>query len=57
MRKFHILLFICLLIGSFCLYILSLLKTFPLLISLPLLFGAIILIISYLNHYKRFKGF
>lgn len=57
MKKIHILLFISTLFIAFCLYILSLLKTFPLLLSLPLLFGSIVFTISYINNYKRFKGF
>ncbi|MGG2093201.1 hypothetical protein AB1283_10870 [Bacillus sp. S13(2024)] len=57
MKKSYFLLFICIIVLFFCLYVLSLLQLFPLILSLPLLFGAIVLAVSYFNTQKRFKGF
>ncbi|HDR7797068.1 TPA: hypothetical protein QCY03_000808 [Bacillus tropicus] len=57
MKKTYILLIILAIIVSFFLYILSLLQAFPKIIAFPLLFGVIVIALSYLNHKKRFKGF
>ncbi|MDF9554216.1 hypothetical protein P5757_16115 [Bacillus tropicus] len=57
MKKTYILLIILAVIVSFFLYILSLLQAFPKIIAFPLLFGVIVIALSYLNHKKRFKGF
>ncbi|PEL53700.1 hypothetical protein COM00_14665 [Bacillus toyonensis] len=57
MKKSYIsLIFSCVLV-SFFLYILSLLQAFPKIIAFPLLFGVIVIALSYFNHRKRFKGF
>ncbi|MFP3122342.1 hypothetical protein OH784_06145 [Ectobacillus funiculus] len=48
---------IAFLLITFSLYILSLLKTFPLVLSIPLLFGAILFLVLLINERKRFKGF
>ncbi|PGB03874.1 hypothetical protein COL93_05125 [Bacillus toyonensis] len=57
MKKSYIsLIFLCILF-SFFLYILSLLQAFPKIIAFPLLFGVIVIALSYFNHRKRFKGF
>jgi hypothetical protein len=42
---------------TFVLYLLSLLEVFPTFLSVPLLFGAVFLSISFLNDQNRFKGF
>ncbi|WP_169729587.1 hypothetical protein [Ectobacillus panaciterrae] len=42
---------------AFVLYLLSLLEVFPLLLSVPLLFGAVFLSVSFVNGRNRFKGF
>ncbi|MEC3470832.1 hypothetical protein [Bacillus tropicus] len=57
MKKTYILLIILAVIVSFFLYILSLLQAFPKMIAFPLLFGVIVIALSYCNHKKRFKGF
>ncbi|MEH7461139.1 hypothetical protein V7166_03270 [Bacillus thuringiensis] len=57
MKKSYLLLLLCIIFLFFCLYVLSLLQVFPLILSLPLLFGAIVLVVSYFNNQKRFKGF
>ncbi|PEA10171.1 hypothetical protein CN425_23875 [Bacillus cereus] len=57
MKKFYILLICLCVLASFFLYILSLLQAFPKIIALPLLFGIIVIALSYFNHKKRFKGF
>ncbi|EOO75596.1 MULTISPECIES: hypothetical protein [Bacillus cereus group] len=57
MKKSYIfLIFLCVIV-SFFLYILSLLQAFPKIIALPLLFGVIVIAVSYFNYRKRFKGF
>ncbi|QWH41260.1 hypothetical protein EXW53_06050 [Bacillus mycoides] len=57
MKKSHIfLIFLCVIV-SFFLYILSLLQAFPKIIAFPLLFGVIVIAVSYFNYSKRFKGF
>ncbi|WP_088078006.1 hypothetical protein [Bacillus mycoides] len=57
MKKSHIfLIFLCVIV-SFFLYILSLLQAFPKIIAFPLLFGVIVIAVSYFNYKKRFKGF
>ncbi|PEC21943.1 hypothetical protein CN491_20810 [Bacillus cereus] len=55
-KSYMLLIFLCILV-SFFLYILSLLQAFPKIIALPLLFGVIVIALSYFNHRKRFKGF
>ncbi|PFJ16946.1 hypothetical protein COD67_16085 [Bacillus cereus] len=57
MKKSYIALIFLAVIVSFFLYILSLLQAFPKMIALPLLFGVIVIALSYFNHRKRFKGF
>ncbi|MDC2863918.1 hypothetical protein [Bacillus sp. BP-3] len=57
MKKSYLVLFLCIIFVFFCLYILSLLQVFPLILALPLLFGAIIFAVSYFTNQKRFKGF
>ncbi|WP_242246169.1 hypothetical protein [Bacillus cereus group sp. BfR-BA-01523] len=57
MKKSHIALIFLAFIVSFFLYILSLLQAFPKIIALPLLFGVIVIAVSYFNYRKRFKGF
>ncbi|MED0965166.1 hypothetical protein COJ48_25530 [Bacillus cereus] len=57
MKKSHIFLIFLGVIVSFFLYILSLLQAFPKIIALPLLFGVIVIALSYFNHRKRFKRF
>ncbi|MGE7865712.1 hypothetical protein ACQKNO_05480 [Bacillus paramycoides] len=57
MKKSHISLIFLGVIVSFFLYILSLLQAFPKIIALPLLFGVIVIALSYFNHRKRFKRF
>ncbi|PED94838.1 hypothetical protein CON90_11930 [Bacillus toyonensis] len=57
MKKSHILLIFSCVLVSFFLYILSLLQAFPKIIAFPLLFGVIVIALSYFNHRKRFKGF
>ncbi|MGG2016195.1 hypothetical protein [Bacillus sp. S10(2024)] len=57
MKKSYLVLFLCIIFLFFCLYILSLLQVFPLILALPLLFGAIIFAVSYFTNQKRFKGF
>ncbi|MGN4425768.1 hypothetical protein ACTFQN_18315 [Bacillus cereus group sp. MYBK30-1] len=57
MKKSHIFLIFLGVIVSFLLYILSLLQAFPKIIALPLLFGVIVIALSYFNHKKRFKRF
>lgn len=56
MKKIHISLLFFGMIISFFLYILSLLEAFPKIIALPLLFGVILMSLSYFNYRKRFKG-
>lgn len=41
----------------FFLYILSLLQAFPKMIAFPLLFGVIVIALSYFNHKNDLKGF
>ncbi|PHC45929.1 hypothetical protein COF09_02140 [Bacillus toyonensis] len=57
MKKSYILLIFSCVLVSFFLYILSLLQAFPKIIAFPLLFGVIVITLSYFNHRKRFKGF
>ncbi|ACK60561.1 TPA: hypothetical protein ACR3Z0_000527 [Bacillus thuringiensis] len=57
MKKSYIALLFLAVIVSFFLYILSLLQAFPKIIALPLLFGIIVITLSYFNYKKRFKGF
>ncbi|WP_081806736.1 hypothetical protein [Bacillus sp. H1a] len=57
MKKSHIFLIFLGVIVSFLLYILSLLQAFPKIIALPLLFGVIVIALSYFNRRKRFKRF
>ncbi|PEF11705.1 hypothetical protein CON23_13225 [Bacillus thuringiensis] len=57
MKKSYIALLFLAVIISFFLYILSLLQAFPKIIALPLLFGIIVITLSYFHHKKRFKGF
>ncbi|MGM1710884.1 hypothetical protein [Bacillus cereus group sp. BceL180] len=57
MKKSYIALLFLAVIVSFFLYILSLLQAFPKIIDLPLLFGIIVITLSYFNYKKRFKGF
>ncbi|KXY32387.1 hypothetical protein AT269_10225 [Bacillus cereus] len=57
MKKSHIALIFLSFIVSFFLYILSLLQAFPKIIAFPLLFGVIVIAVSYFNYRKRFKGF
>ncbi|ARC32838.1 hypothetical protein COM24_05010 [Bacillus toyonensis] len=57
MKKSYILLIFSCVLVSFFLYILSLLQAFPKIIAFPLLFGVIVIALSYFNHRKRFKGF
>ncbi|MES5942755.1 MULTISPECIES: hypothetical protein [Bacillus cereus group] len=57
MKKTYISLILLAVIVSFFLYILSLLQAFPKIIAFPLLFGVIVIALSYFNHKKRFKGF
>ncbi|OSM14765.1 hypothetical protein BTH38_05055 [Bacillus toyonensis] len=55
-KSYILLIFSCVLV-SFFLYILSLLQAFPKIIAFPLLFGVIVIALSYFNHRKRFKRF
>ncbi|ENQ3107529.1 hypothetical protein ACEOWJ_003623 [Bacillus cereus] len=57
MKKSYLVLLLCIIFLFFCLYVLSLLQVFPLILAIPLLFGAIIFTVSYFNNHKRFKGF
>ncbi|WP_181969222.1 hypothetical protein [Bacillus clarus] len=57
MKRAHVFLLFLGIIVSFFLYILSLLQAFPKIVAFPLLFGIIVVSLSYVNHRKRFKGF
>ncbi len=55
MKKSYIALLFLAVIVSFFLYILSLLQAFPKIIALPLLFGIIVITLSYFNHKKKIQ--
>ena len=57
MKKSYIALLFLAVIVSFFLYILSLLQAFPKIIALPLLFGIIVITLSYFNYKNDSKGF
>jgi hypothetical protein len=57
MHKYKLIISLVLVLITFILYILSLLEVFPILLSVPLLFIAILIAVTMFNNHKRFKGF
>ncbi|MET3698342.1 hypothetical protein SAMN05877753_108196 [Bacillus oleivorans] len=57
LAKFPIIIMFLIFIFAFFLQILGMLHVVPLYISSPILFIAILIIISYLNERKKFKGY
>ncbi|MCD4837739.1 MULTISPECIES: hypothetical protein [Neobacillus] len=57
LKKITLPLMILFFVIAFFLHILALLNIFPIIISVPLLFLAILIPIVFINNRKRFKGF
>ncbi|WP_413302010.1 hypothetical protein AA0X95_22965 [Bacillus sp. 1P10SD] len=57
MTKIPVIVMIIFALGAFFLHLLALLNVFPLLLSTPILFFAILIIVHYINDRKRFRGF
>ncbi|WML51643.1 hypothetical protein RCG17_19700 [Neobacillus sp. PS3-12] len=57
MSKFKILAMLLLIVCSFFLHLLALMDTFPLILSIPLLFGSFFLFFMMINYRNKFKGF
>ncbi|MDQ1147074.1 hypothetical protein QE429_003901 [Bacillus sp. SORGH_AS 510] len=57
MSKLPVIAMILFVFVAFFLHLLALMKIFPLLISTPILFLALLIIVHNINNRKRFRGF
>ncbi|MEO2077560.1 MAG: hypothetical protein ABGX20_19665 [Bacillus sp. (in: firmicutes)] len=57
MTKLSVIAMILFVFVAFFLHLLALMKVFPLLISTPILFLALLIIVHNINNRKRFRGF
>lgn len=57
MSKLKLLVMLLFIIISFFLHLLALMDIFPLLLSIPLLFGSFFLFFMMITHRNKFKGF
>jgi hypothetical protein len=56
-RKFPFVILILFIFMAFFLHLLALMNVFPLLLSTPIMFISIFIMVMFMNDRKRFKGF